>query len=104
DIYPDGRNEPETYYNYVNSAESVTYDESGNVFIAGLIGQYKSRVAWLRSGSSRVRRLRMSPPPGNLRAGVEWDGKDLAAENLDGQILRYRITDQHAKLDRKSVV
>jgi hypothetical protein len=54
----------------------ITYDSSGDIFIAGYEDTQDHRLAWLPNGSSYFQNFNLKPQNTSAR-GVEWDGTYL---------------------------
>jgi len=75
-VYAGGSGPPTTIPTPVWGTYDITYDSSGNIFVAGYEDYQDSRLAWLPNGSSYFQDFNLKPRNISAR-GVEWDGMSL---------------------------
>jgi hypothetical protein len=71
-IYNGGKGKPH-YYRTRVEAESCTYDSRGNLFVTGGLNTYSAGIDWLKKGSAKFVKFRLSPFA-YPHYGVRWDG------------------------------
>ena len=98
-VYAHARGTPTYYDDLTANTIAATYDDAGNLFMAGYQGPSAEALYWLPEGTCCVQQLYNSN--GNQIFGVQtvaWDGKFLAVTIGSNRINRYELQDGAAKL------
>jgi len=89
-IYPNSHGEPKLYAGPAQVPYSCAIDGAGDVFEAGFVGVYAVGVVWLPHGTSQLKYFNLRPK-NYPHAGVQWDGRYLAAGSAVARIHRYIV-------------
>ncbi|MGA8795664.1 MAG: hypothetical protein WB526_01185 [Candidatus Cybelea sp.] len=74
----------------------ITYDNSGNIFVAAEIDFFDHKIGWLPNGQSQFQIFTMEPK--TLSSGnVAWDGTYVAVLKKRDRIHRYTIVSGHGQ-------
>ena len=103
DIWPRAREGPPTVYSTGFTPSACAYDDSGNLFVDGDIGDtVPFELAELRKGDSSFTNITLYKRYGFFPGGMQWDGKYLAMApgpvHYRRAIYRLRITGSIAKV------
>ncbi|MGC1380681.1 MAG: hypothetical protein WA814_06610 [Candidatus Baltobacteraceae bacterium] len=89
-IYAHARGTPKLYGPDGVEPFSCSYDDKGDVFVAGQTGVYTADVVWLPKDSPRVQKFRLRPHV-YAHYGVQWDGEHLAVAFRDDHLYQYTV-------------
>jgi streptogramin lyase len=88
-VYPAAKGKPR-YYKIMVGPGSCTYDNRGDVFVTGRVGNYQAGIEWLQKGDTHVEKFPLHPfvyP----HYGAQWDGKYLAVANRYLSLYQYAL-------------
>jgi hypothetical protein len=93
DVYTDARGTPTIYTSDIYLPNSVTYDNVGDLFVAGNRNVYTAATDWLPKGASAISDFKLTP---HIRphTGIAWDGHDLLEIAYPDMIERYAVIGQ----------